>query len=125
MITFRQKKFSLISDVLKGAAIGGNIGNLTGIFSRKYKEGNLGGGGGSPSPSDKETNKNVWGNQLMFIGGGVVIGAALGALVSGIKGLSNRINNRKTVDNRLMKTVIELLKKDNLKEGIDFTRDPK
>ena len=110
MIKFRQKKFSFISDVVRGASLGAVAGNVAGIFGKKYIDGN---------------NKEALKDQLLFGSAGCVIGASLGLLVSGIKGLSNTLNNKVTVNNRLMKTVIEVLKRDNFKEGKDFTRDPK
>lgn len=124
MIEFRQKKFSFISDVLRGAALGSVAGNAAGVFfNKKYMNGSM--SGKSDNPELVKENKGAFKNQLMFGAGGTVIGATLGALVCGIKGLSNKINNKMTVNNRLMKTVIEVLKKDNFKEGKDFTRDPK
>ena len=125
MIEFRQKKFSFISDVLRGAAIGGASGQIVGAFTRKYTNGNMSGSGGQQNPNVIEDNKEVWKHQLKFGGVGAVVGATLGALVCGIKGLSNKVNRKMTVNNRLMKTVVEVLKRDNFKEGKDFTRDPK
>lgn len=124
MIEFRQKKFSFISDVLRGAAIGSVAGNIgSAFFNKKYKDGSM--AGKVENAELAKQNKGAFQKHLMFVAGGTVIGATLGALVCGIKGLSNKINNNRTVNNRLMKTVIEMLKKDNLKEGKDFTRDPK
>ena len=56
---------------------------------------------------------------------GVVIGASLGVLAEGIKNIADKFNKKNTLDNRLMKTVIENLEKTGFKEGVQFTRDPK
>jgi hypothetical protein len=57
--------------------------------------------------------------------GGTIIGAGLGLLVGLTKDISTKVNRATTVDARLMQGVIENLKKDHFKEGIDYTRDPK
>lgn len=112
MIEFRQKNFGILSDITTGAALGGSAGSIGALFRRK--------GNGS------ETGKQeAWRDALKISIAGTIIGAALGALVGGIKEISTKINRKNTVDRRLMSKVIEYLKKDGLKEGIDFTKDPK
>ena len=103
MIEFRQKDFSILSSTLKGASIGASVAGLANKIFRP-KEGT---------------------STALAIGGGFIGGAALGALLGVLDEERTRFNRKHTVDNRLMKTVIENLKKDNFKEGQDFTRDPK
>lgn len=119
MIKFRQKDFSILSDIKKGAmagtAAGATIaGGLKTVF-RKGKE-----------PDIKLPGK--LGNitpEIVIIGGGTVLGAALGLLAGTVKEISKVVNRNTTVDNRLMQDVVDMLKKSGLKEGRSFTRDPK
>ena len=111
MIEFRQKNFGILSDITKGAAIGGSIGTFGTLFRKKAKY-------------DNEKDR-VWMNDMNLAVAGTLIGAALGAFVGGIKEIANKVNRKNTVDRRLMSKVIEVLKKDGLKEGKDFTKDPK
>lgn len=113
MIEFRQKNFNVLSDIIRGASIGGSVGSgYAGVTL--FRKG------------DSEREKEELRIQALKIaGGGILIGAALGALVGGLKELSTRINRRNTVDRRLMSKVVEVLKKDGFKEGIDFTKDPR
>lgn len=114
MIEFRQKNFGILSDITTGAALGGTAAGIGSLFRKKfYKD------------KDSKNNESLFRNDLLLTSSGVVIGAALGALVGGIKEISTKINRKNTVDRRLMSKVIEYLKKDGLKEGIDFTKDPK
>lgn len=108
-VKFRDKSFSLKSDMIVGAGIGATLG---GVASIPFKDGN------------SKTNHD-WGNALMFIGGGTLLGAALGAIVHGIKDIATTNNRMNTVDARLMQTVVEDLKRSGFKEGVNFTRDPK
>lgn len=108
MIQFRQKDFNLKTDILKGATIGGTLGGIaTKIpgFRGKFEKG--------------------LGTDLMMVGGGTIIGAGLGLLVGLTDKLIDKVNRNNTVDVRLMKTVVDNLKRANFREGIDFTRDPK
>lgn len=57
--------------------------------------------------------------------GGIAIGATLGALAGMIMDASDYINKKKTVNNRLLKDVVDNLKKIGYREGQNFTRDPK
>lgn len=108
MIQFRQKDFNLKTDILKGATIGTTLGGIaTKIpgFRGKFEKG--------------------LGTDLMMVGGGTIIGAGLGLLVGLTDKLIDKVNRNSTVDVRLMKTVVDNLKRANFREGIDFTRDPK
>lgn len=109
MIKFRQKQFGIISDARKGAVIGATIGTLATKL---------------PLFRKKDGDKS-WKTELSIIGGGTIIGAGLGLLVGLTKDISTKVNRATTVDTRLMKGVIENLKKDGFKEGTDYTRDPK
>lgn len=112
MIEFRQKNFGILSDITTGAALGGSAGSIGALFRRK----------GNGSEAGKQ---EAWRDALKISIAGTIIGAALGALVGGVKEISTQVNRKNTVDRRLMSKVIEYLKKDGLKEGIDFTKDPK
>lgn len=114
MIEFRQKNFGILSDITTGAALGGTAAGVGSLFRKKFWR-----------DKDNKNNESLYRNDLLLTSSGVVIGAALGALVGGIKEISTRINRKNTVDRRLMSKVVEYLKKDGLKEGIDFTKDPK
>lgn len=114
MIEFRQKNFGILSDITTGAALGGTAAGIGSLFRNKFfKE------------KDNKNNESLFRKDLFLTSSGIIIGAALGALVGGIKEISTKINRKNTVDRRLMSKVIEYLKKDGLKEGIDFTKDPK
>ena len=113
MIKFRQKQFGIVSSVRNGAAIGATVGTLA---TKLPIIKNL--------PIFKKKDDN-WKTELSIIGGGTIIGAGLGLLVGLTKDISTRVNRATTVDARLMQGVIENLKKDGFKEGIDYTRDPK
>lgn len=118
MIKFRQKSFGYIDSAITGALAGGNIGGAAGGLGLEaparllgFAKGEKGYGAGTRGFAGALT--------------GVVIGAALGVLAEGIKNISNNINKNKTLDNRLMKIVVENLEKQGFKEGEKFTRDPK
>lgn len=64
-------------------------------------------------------------NKLLLSLGGMAVGAALGAIVGGIMDLSEAKYRKSTVNARLLKGVVENLKKSGYVEGEDFTRDPK
>ena len=114
MIKFRQKDFGILSDITTGAALGGTIAGGGTLFRNKFwKE------------KDPNNNESFYKSDLFLTTSGVVVGAALGALVSGIKKISTSVNRKNTVDRRLMYKVVDILKKDGFKEGIDFTKDPK
>jgi hypothetical protein len=113
MVEFRQKQFGIVSSVKNGAAIGATVGTLA---TKLPIIKNL--------PIFKKKDDS-WKTELSIIGGGTIIGAGLGLLVGLTKDISTRVNRATTVDARLMQGVIENLKKDGFKEGIDYTRDPK
>lgn len=116
MIEFRQKKFSILSDTLAGATIGSTAGGLISIFRPKA----------SKSFEKENRDKEVARKEgLLTTAACTVVGAALGALVGSIKSIATKVNRKNTVDRRLMYKVIEVLKRDGLKEGINFTKDPK
>ncbi len=114
---FRQKNNSVLTDTITGATIGATAGGFTGsVFRDKTKQ----------VFGINQNNKN--GDQLAAlaaIGTGTIIGAALGFLGGSIKEVATKYNRKNSVDQRLMKDVVENLKKSNLKEGTQFTRDPK
>lgn len=113
MIEFRQKKFSLLSSIIGGASTGAAIGTV------------------GASVSGPDFRKKITGQadktkgSLIMAGAGALIGGALGALSYAIKEINLKVNRKITVNDRLMKTVVENLLKDGFKEGKDFTRDPK
>ena len=109
MIEFRRKNFSLLSSIISGAGIGLLGSQATGPEFRKKLIGQ----------SDKRKGT------LIAMGAGAIIGAALGALSYTFKEINLKINRKRTVNDRLMKVVVENLLKDGFKEGKDFTRDPK
>lgn len=104
MIEFRQKSFGIFSSTLAMAGTGLTLGTIFG--KAKY-------------PKEDQQHQN---NAMLY---GLIAGAALGALAGVIDKQRTRFNRKTTVDARLMDVVVENLKKDNFKEGKDFTRDPK
>lgn len=81
--------------------------------------------------STRFTNKGWYNNLNPFYKkallelGGIAIGAGLGAFAGMIMDVSDYLNKKQTVNNRLLKDVIDNLKKIGYKEGQSFTRDPK
>lgn len=116
MIEFRQKNFSFSSSVIKGSSLGAGFGAMAaglGGFRRIFNRKN--------NNNDPQYGLNALNTVLI----GAAAGAFLGALSSGIDEISKRSNIRNTVQNRLMGTIVDALKSAGLKEGSDFTRDPK
>jgi hypothetical protein len=132
MIKFRAKEFSshIISDTLNGAKIGAATGALSSavlghtslgdkipILSKYLKT------------DSNEKNDQMGGGfnrrSLAITGGGLILGAALGALCGAVRDINEKFNRSTTVDNRMMKEIISDLKRKGFREGIDFTRDPK
>ena len=110
MIVFRKKFFSIKSDTINGAVLGSVAGTLAGQIPIIRK--NIG-------------VKGDLNNTMAIIGGGTIIGAALGLLVGLTKEAVMMINHKITVDNRLLQKVSDNLKKSGFHEGTDYTRDPK
>lgn len=123
MITFRRKDFSILSDTVKGAIIGGNVATLSLPLSGKDAK-NIKYEGSNPT-FRKLNTLSPFAKRLGVVAAGTLVGAALGALVGTIKKGDEAISRKLTVDNRLMDRVVEDLKKTGFKEGSDFTRDPK
>ena len=128
MIKFRPKNFSILSSTLRGAAIGGNIGALSSpLLINKESRINV---SEKANPIFRRS-ANVFNNssgfqkRVLLTGASTLVGAALGALVGGIKELDNYISHKTTVDKRLMDRIVEDLKKTGFEEGVNFTRDPK
>lgn len=61
----------------------------------------------------------------IMMAGGVIIGAALGALAGMIMDVTDHITNKRSLNNRLLKDVLVILKRMGFNEGRDYTRDPK
>lgn len=112
MIKFRQKDFSILSDTLKGAGMGATVGSIAagGLKFKAFKDTTLG-----------KLNED---NPLSIVGGGILLGAALGALAGSIKKIDLSISRSKA-NKRLFSTVLDNLKRLGFKEGSDYTQDPK
>lgn len=143
-ISFRKKSFSILSDTIKGATLGASLGTFGSIFApsklKLIRDNNNttpinknGKNINSPSNLDvqkhnkfrrKYNNLSDFEKKMAIVGAGTIVGAALGALVGLVKKGDSMIS-RSRVDNRLMNTVVDNLKKSSFKEGSDFTRDPK
>lgn len=118
---FRKKEFSILSDTISGASIGASIGTLGSVFAPKKIKSNKFVG---KDIKNKYNDLKAAERKLAVVGAGTLVGAALGALVGLIKE-GDKFISRSNVDKRLMNTVVENLKKQSFKEGVDFTRDPK
>lgn len=119
MVKFRQKNFGYTDSAwnlgYKGAAVGSTLGVIT-----RYQ--------GLPEMLGMTKGADGYGRGSTSFAGmltGAVIGAALGVLAEGARNISEKINRKNTLDNRLMKVVVENLEKQGFKEGDQFTRDPK
>lgn len=126
MIKFRPKNFSILSSTVTGATIGANTGLLASPLFMFKKNKTTG------STPTQTTSKGKYSfeftglsNALLPVAAGTIVGAALGALVGGIKEIDKAISHKTTVDKRLMEKIVENLKKTGFEEGTDFTRDPK
>lgn len=119
MIKFRQKNFGYIDSLLGGATAGAHLGGaIAGLIKSDVLPNAFGMAKGDKGYSFGQ--RGIAGALT-----GAVIGASLGVLAEGIKNVSDKINRNNTLDNRLMKVVVENLKKQGFKEGNQFTRDPK
>ena len=126
MIKFRQKDFSAFSNILsdmgKYAAIGAAATPGLGLGIKAFRMKKAGSDKKATNDFNKDWNvrKGLYNSAM-----GALYGAALGLFVGSVKEISKAVNRSRTVDARLMQTVIEMLKKSGLREGKDFTRDPK
>lgn len=122
MIEFRQKKFSLFSSMLSGAGKGAGYGAGFGTLGAGMQLGfRL-----KKDPSGKRPKIQDWGPEAatnMLIGAG--LGAFVGAIFGAVDWTDKKINRHNTVNVRLMKDVVDLLKNAGLKEGQHFTRSSK
>lgn len=117
MIKFRQKEFS--NAILEGAVKGAGIGSAMGTTAASLQNAGL------MSTPKKFRESQMKYPTLGLIGVGTIIGAALGAIIGGIREIDKAISSRSNVDNRLMDKILTQLKKGNFKEGEHFTRDPR
>lgn len=83
MITFRRKDFSILSDTVKGAIIGGNVATLSLPLSGKDAK-NIKYEGSNPT-FRKLNTLSPFAKRLGVVAAGTLVGAALGALVGTIK----------------------------------------
>lgn len=117
----KRKLFSIKSSTIAGAQLGASIGTL-GASSNKIVKAI----GPKPIFNKLGDGKKATLEQRMgLVVAGTILGAALGALVGTIGEISNKVSRRSVNSDRLMPKIISNLKKDNLKEGYDYTRDPK
>jgi hypothetical protein len=140
MIKFRQKGFShyFLNDAVKGAAIGGFIGGgSTGYINGAlpaiptFKQGAQGGKqrwnefakilNKDPRNSKKEQQRK----RLVGTTAGMIIGAALGALVGGVKDITEKINQKNNLCGKVTDDVVKILKRNGKEEDVDFTLNPK
>lgn len=119
MIEFRRKNFSYTDSSLTGGIAGWHLGGALGALSNSDAAAKM--LGFSKGTNGYGTGQRALAGAIT----GVVIGASLGVLAEGIKNIADKFNKKNTLDNRLMKTVIENLEKTGFKEGVQFTRDPK
>lgn len=119
MIKFRQKKFSLFSSMLSGAGKGVGYGAGLGTMGAAMRL-------GFRKKENGKRDIHDWGPEALT---NTLIGAGLGAFVGAICGAvdwtEKKINQHATVNVRLMKDVVDLLKNAGLKEGQHFTRSSK
>ena len=115
MVRFREKEYSILSDTISGAKVGGAIGALGAPVLGRMNGGKF---------TNKNSNDPAFVKKsLMVTGGGILLGAALGMLVGTVKAIGTSINRADTVDDRLLNDVVEKLGKNGVNK--DFTRDPK
>lgn len=115
MAIFKEKTFGLLVDTLKGAAVGAGIGGGLARFKLKGKD----------STEINVASRKIQLNLHLGVIGGAIIGGALGLLASAIKTVSNHVNRKITVNNRLLSEVTKALEQMGHREGMSFTRDPK
>lgn len=115
MAIFKEKRFGLLTDTLKGAAIGAGIGGGLTRFKLKGKD----------TTDITIKSKTIPLNIQIGVAGGAIIGGAMGLIASAIKSATNYVNKKNTVNARLMPEVTKALESMGHKEGMTFTKDPK
>lgn len=124
---FSQKNHSRVGDyALRGAVLGGtSVGAALPFIPNDLLESK----GKKFAPKGGNTNNTTGTNpaikKALIELGGIAIGASLGALAGYVMDLSERRNRRNTVNNRLMRNVVDNLERIGFIEGRDFVRDPK
>lgn len=121
----RRKLFSIKSSALAGAQLGFGITTLASGLPVINK--------GTDKLLNKVTSKSEKIGKIDFkpiekrvglVSAGTIVGAMLGALIGSIGELDKKIS-RGSVNQRLMYKVIDYLRKENFRNGIDYTLDPK
>lgn len=151
MIKFRQKEFSLVENVVRGALLGGAIASGSGTVMGKLNK-------KAPFPFFKEKRQDIWDNiekteqdksdmfknkdfnkdklealnkktdrfkmmdNVYLSMGGAIVGAALGALWTAGEWAAGKFR-KKAIVNQCLDQVITNLKKIGFKEGQHFTKD--
>lgn len=120
---FRKKKtFSIKESTIAGAQLGAGLGTMaasSGMITKKIMR-----SGPIFKPLKGDPEEVSIEQRMALVASGTIIGAALGALM-GVVGELDKKNSRRSINNRLMPSIISNLKKDNLREGVEYTRDPK
>lgn len=128
MIKFREKQFSMLGSVIKGASMGASFGTLAsgGLkygteFGKSSKDSKIIGDAKSGFNKTLELNKK---NPFLIVGATALIGGALGALAESIGFVDKKISRLGT-NRRIMDSTISDLKKIGFKKEQDYTQDPK
>lgn len=133
----KKKKFLFFSNTgdlaYKGGILGGGLASGAGLFlpnkiGGEYKEGEWQDDPKFKHPKFREKYNKASDQglrQILVSLGGVVVGATLGAIAGAVMDISEAVSRKTTVNARLMKDVLDVLKKSGYKEGKDYTRDPK
>ena len=108
-----------------GTLMGGAIPFIPDHLGSKVEEGVTTFKPGKEKDKPSFENLNPFYKKALLELGGIAIGAGLGAFAGMIMDVSDYLNKKQTVNNRLLKDVIDNLKKIGYKEGQSFTRDPK
>lgn len=146
---FREKKFSnMVDGAWKGATIGtiaagvpiilskngknnflGKLGEKIGLSSvgpytgRKDKDGNAIDSEYTKYSDEKQSIQNT--NKLILTTGATLVGAALGALVGGIKDFAHFVSKKSVGSGRMSDKIVDNLVRMGYKGGKDFTLNPK
>ena len=132
MVIFKEKNFGLLEGTLKGAAVGVGVGGgMVKFLGKKGKKDSDPKTLDINTPHVKFKEREIIKSRKVTLDtqsgaiSGAIIGAALGFLASAIKETANYINKKRTVNDRLLPTVVKRLEKLGHKEGMSFTLDPK